>query len=232
MNNKYKILMIESDDAAARRLSALLAESGYKAVTARSCHSGKMIFSSHRPDLVLVDLELPDADGMAFLREVRRDSSVPVIVLSDRGEEKDIIEALDGGANDYITKPLREGEFLARIRASLRNVRRAGAAELPEGFFAAGSFSIDYGARRVMMGEREIRLTQTEYNILALLSEHPGKVLTYSFMGKAIWGYYDSGSTKKLQVNMANIRKKIPAEAEKDGLIINEPGVGYCMTGR
>ena len=227
-NNKYKILVIEDENNIKTFICALLDANNFQSITAESCNNGLLMFNSHRPDLVILDLGLPDMDGIEFLMEIRKTSSVPVIVLSARTDEKDKVAALDSGANDYVTKPFGSAELVARIRSALRNSRHN--AELTHGGkFELGMLSIDYDSRRVYLDGTEIKLTQTEYNIVSLLSEHCGKVLTYSAIITAIWGYNDYGSKKKLQVNMANIRKKFGAAPGSECYIINELGVGYRM---
>ena len=228
--NKYTILVIEDESNINNIVSALLQANGYKTISARSCGSGKMLFASHHPDLVILDLGLPDADGTEFLREIRRDSFAPVIVLSARTEESEKVDALDLGANDYVIKPFGSAELIARVRSALRSSRRSSDSEMFNGsIYESNGLKIDYDARRIFIDNAEIKLTQTEYNIIALLSEHSGKVLTYSYIIKAIWGYNDIGSVKKLQVNMANIRKKFGAKPGKKNYIVNELGVGYRM---
>lgn len=231
-NNKYKILFVEDDANIQSVMTALLTSSGYQVISATSCSLGKALFASHLPDAVILDLGLPDEDGMSFLRHIRKDSLTPVIVLSARGDDKDKISALDEGANDYITKPFSTGELLARIRMVLRNYRhRAESGRLPGGKFKLRDLTIDYDARQVFKGQEEIKLSQTEYNIFALLSEQCGKMMTYSAIIKSVWGYPDEGSTKKLQVNMANIRKKFGVKPGEEWYITNELGVGYRMNG-
>ncbi|MBQ8613416.1 MAG: response regulator transcription factor [Ruminiclostridium sp.] len=226
-NNKYRILVIEDEDNIKTFVSALLEANNYQVITAESCNSGLMMFNSHRPDLVILDLGLPDLDGTEFLKAIRKTSSVPVIVLSARTDESDKVSALDMGANDYVTKPFGSAELVARIRTALRSTRQGGGAGTQK--FELDKLVIDYDSRRIYLDGEEIKLTQTEYNIVALLSEHCGKVMTYSAIVSAIWGYNDYGSKKKLQVNMANIRKKFGAAPGKDCYIINELGVGYRM---
>ncbi len=230
-NNKYKILVIEDEENINNLLKNLLETSGYQVICAKSCSSGQMLFTSHRPDLVILDLGLPDFDGMTFLKSIRKDSLTPVIVLSARTDEKDKVDALDIGANDYVTKPFSSAELVARVRSALRNSRRSTEeGKLPGGRFKSGGLEIDYDARRVFVDKAEVTLTQTEYNIVAFLSEHSGKMMTYAAIIKAIWGGYpDDGSIKKLQVNMANIRKKFGAKPGEDNYITNELGVGYRM---
>jgi len=232
-NNKYKILIIEDEENINNLVIALLETNGYKVISAKSCREGISMFLSHCPDLIILDLGLPDMDGMNFLRKVRLDSITPIIVLSARTNEKDKVEALDAGANDYVTKPFGSAELVARVRSILRSQRHSSSdGKLPGGKFEVDGFVIDYDARRVFIDNEEIKLTQTEYNIITVLSEHSGKVMTYAAIIKAIWGYNDLGSTKKLQVNMANIRKKLGARPGKKNYIVNELGVGYRMCER
>lgn len=229
--NKYKVLLVE-DEANIRNLVVTLLEtSGYQALIAESCTTAKTVFNSYLPDVIILDLGLPDMDGMNFLEYVRKDSPTPIIVLSARSTEKDKVTALDMGANDYVTKPFSTAELLARVRSVLRSNRYSSVeGKLPGGRFTLKDLEIDYDARQVFIGSREIKLTQTEYNIVALLSENCGKMMTYAAIIKAIWGgYAQDGSIKKLQVNMANIRKKFGARPGESNYIINELGVGYRM---
>ena len=229
-SNKYKILVIEDESNILSFISTILDANNYRVITAKSCNEGKMMFSSHLPDLVMLDLGLPDADGLQFIKYAREFSTVPIIVLSARSEESDKVSALDLGANDYITKPFGTDELLARVRATLRNSRySADSGVLSGGKFVLHDLIIDYDKRLVTVSGNNIKLTQTEYNIVAYLSAHSGKVLTYQSIIKAIWGASDMGSIKKLQVNMANIRKKIGAVPGENKYIINELGVGYRM---
>ena len=231
MNNKYKILFVEDEANIRSFVSTLLETNGYQVVIAETCSSALLLFGSHNPDLVILDLGLPDCDGTLFLKKVRSESLTPIIVLSARTGERDKVAALDMGANDYVTKPFSSGEFMARVRSALRVTRHsAREGKLPGGKFVLGDLSIDYDARKVFLGEEEIKLTQTEYNIVAYLSEHSGKMRTYSVIIKAVWGdNCDEGSIKKLQVNMANIRKKLGSKPGETKYIMNELGVGYRM---
>ena len=229
-NNRYKILLVEDEANIRRFLTALLETGSYQVVTAGGCAEALQMYASHIPDLVILDLGLPDADGMVFLEQVRRQDTTPIIVLSARGDERDKVQAFDKGANDYVTKPFGSAELLARIRSILRNNRHsAPEGLLPGGRFQAGDIAIDYDSRQLYLKGQEIKLTQTEYNIMALLSEHFGKVLTYSTIIREIWGTSDSGSIKKLQVNMANIRRKLLIRPGDNKYISNELGVGYRM---
>lgn len=230
MSSKYKILIIEDESNIRNFIETVLDANDYQTLEATTCEQGILMFSSHTPDLVMLDLGLPDKDGIEFIRTIRQTHTTPIIVLSARTSEDDKIEALDLGANDYITKPFGTGELLARVRASLRNNRPgASTGSLPGEKFTLYDLVIDYDRRMVFMGSEEIKLTQTEYNILALLSYHTGKVMTYATIIKEIWGSADDGSIKKLQVNMANIRKKLGSKPGDNQYIINELGVGYRM---
>ena len=202
MSNKYKILVVEDENNIRSFIETTLLTNGYQVFSADSCKSGIMMFGCHVPDLVVLDLGLPDMDGMNLLNFVRQNSLTPIIVLSARTNEADKILALDSGANDYVTKPFSSGELLARVRAILRNNRfSAEEGRLPGGKFVLKELSIDYDARQVFVREEAIKLTQTEYNIVAFLSENCGKMMTYAAIIKAIWGNYaQEGSIKKLQV--------------------------------
>lgn len=230
-NNKYKILIVEDDSSICSFLETVLTTAGFQVLTAETCSRGIMMQSSHVPDLVVLDLGLPDMDGETFIREVRKTSSTPIIVLSARSDESDKVSALDLGANDYMTKPFGTAELQARVRAALRISQGL---ELTGGN-AGGKYTledleIDYARRVVTVAGEPVHLTQTEYNILALLSRHTGKLLTYAGIIRQIWGDTpDNGSVKKLQVNMANIRKKLGVTPGDNRYIVNELGVGYRM---
>lgn len=230
MNNKYKILLVEDETNIRKFVKALLEANGYMVIETENAANGMMMLFSHIPDLIILDLGLPDKDGIELLREIRKEWSVPVMVLSARSDEKDKVEALDSGANDYVTKPFGAAELSARIRSILRNARQnmktaGGDTEK----FETGGLTIIYDARKIYLDGVEVKLTQTEFNIVKFLSEHFGKVLTYSAIIKEIWGMSDYGSVKKLQVNMANIRKKLNLRPGDNKYISNELGVGYRM---
>ena len=227
-NNKYKILVIEDEANIRTFVGTVLETNGFSVLSAETCAMGRTMYLSHNPDLVILDLGLPDGDGVELIRFIRSGSGTPIIILSARTGEEDKVEALDLGANDYVTKPFGTGELLARVRVALRDNRRLSGGA-PSAVFRLLELEINYDKRAVRLGEEIISLTQTEYNILALLSEHAGKVLTYSTIIKAVWGYQDPGSIKRLQVNMANIRKKFGAKPGEDNYVINEIGVGYQM---
>ena len=228
-NNKYKILVVEDDSNISGMIQTLLETNGYQVLLAQRCRQGILMLSSHVPDLVVLDLGLPDLDGEEFIRIVRGSSMVPIIVLSARSEEKDKVYALDLGANDYITKPFGTAELLARVRASLRINRMNLQAAIPDSVFTLEGLVIDYDRRQVSVEGSLIHLTQTEFNILAYLSQNCGKVMTYTAIIRSVWGVMDDGSIKKLQVNMANIRKKLGCKPGENRYILNELGVGYRM---
>lgn len=222
--NKFRILLVEDDNSIRSFVKTILETNGYQVVTATTCQEGLMLFSSHVPDLVILDLGLPDQDGLSFIPEVRKRGNTPILVLSARSMESDKVTALDLGANDYVTKPFGTAELLARVRAALRSRRLQSGSNAN---FVLNDLLIDYDRRRVTVAGEEVKLTQTEYNILVYLSQHSGKVLTYAAIICSIWGVCDDGSVKKLQVNMANIRKKLGCKPGDNRYIINELGVGY-----
>ena len=229
-NNKYKILVVEDESNIRSFMVTVLDTNGYQTLTAATCQQGLLMFSSHILDVVILDLGLPDRDGIEFIKEVRKNSRTPIIVLSARTSEMDKVAALDAGANDYMTKPFGTAELSARVRAVLRTSRyTANMGTSLGGRFLVNDLAIDYDRRQVTIKDEIIKLTQTEYNILAYLSVHAGKVMTYTAIIRAIWGATDDGSVKKLQVNMANIRKKLGCKPGDNLYIINELGVGYRM---
>lgn len=229
-SNKYKILIIEDEANIRNFVRTILETSEYHVIEAQNQGEGKIMFRSHVPDLVILDLGLPDANGIEFIKAVRLDSSIPILVLSARTDESDKVEALDCGANDYITKPFGSAELVARVRAALRIHYQNMNKGLEESrHFCVGNLDISYEQRKVTIGGEEIRLTPTEYNIVALLSSHAGRVMTYAEIIREIWMWNDPGSVKKLQVNMANIRKKMGAKPGQYQYILNELGVGYRM---
>ena len=223
-NNKYKILVVEDDSNILTFIQTILEANGYQVLTTQYGKQGLLLFNSHVPDLVVLDLGLPDMDGVEFIRSVRADSTMPILVLSARTEEAVKIAALDLGANDYIVNPFGTGELLARIRAALRTSRHHS-----NSLFTRKDLVIDYDRRQVRLAGTPIHTTQTEYNILALLSQNAGKGMTYPAIIRTIWGTADDGSTKKLQVNMANIRKKLGCRPGDNRYFVNELGVGYRM---
>ena len=229
-NNKYKILVVEDETNIRSFMETILETGGYQVLTATTCQQGIMMFASHMPDLVILDLGLPDRDGLDLIQAARKISSVPILVLSARTLEGDKVAALDLGANDYVTKPFGTAELMARVRAALRIRMLSGdISDTSDGVYRVEDLTIDCARRIVTTHGTEVKLTQTEFNILTLLAQHRGKVLTYSTIIRSIWGCMDEGSIKKLQVNMANIRKKLGIKPGDNRYFINELGVGYRM---
>lgn len=229
-NNKHKILIIEDEQNICTFVKTMLETNDYQVLTAKNGEEGKTMGLSHNPNLIILDLGLPDIDGCDLIEIFREKIDTPIIVLSARSGEADKVKALDLGANDYITKPFGANELLARVRAVLRNSRFTGIGDRQiRKDFRIKNMEIEYERRRITIDGKEIHLTQTEYNIVELLSVHAGRVLTYSEIIKKIWGYADSGSIKKLQVNMANIRKKFGEKPGEYLYVLNELGVGYRM---
>ena len=228
-NNKFKILIIEDEINICNLLETILTTNGYQVLIAGTCQDGIIMMRSYVPDLVILDLGLPDSDGLEFIKTIRKNDTTPILVVSARSNENDKVLALDLGANDYITKPFGNAELVARVRAALRDRRSVEIEGIIDGKFCLHDMEIDYARRMVFIHGAEVKLTRTEYNILEVLSKNQGKVLTYAAIIRKIWGPTDDGGTKKLQVNMANIRKKIGSVPGDNKYIINELGVGYRM---
>lgn len=228
MSNKFKILIIEDELNICNFVKTVLETNGYQVVDAHSGKIGKMQYLSHCPDLVILDLGLPDMDGNDLIKFMRENGATPIIVLSARSQENDKVKALDLGANDYMTKPFGTEELLARVRATLRNSRQKVDADgVVRSSYSVNGLKIEYDRRRITVKGEEVKLTQTEYNIVELLASHSGRVLTYTEIINKIWRYADPGSVKKLQVNMANIRRKLGERPGENQFIANELGVGY-----
>lgn len=229
MKHRAKILIVEDEPVISNFITALLDSNGYSVLHAAGGEEALLLTASHGPDLLLLDLGLPDIDGMSVLRSVRGWSDVPVIVVSSRQDESEKVEALDAGADDYVTKPFGNGELLARIRTALRqHAKPGGGAPYDGGVFSVGELRIDYLKRIVSMGERDVHLTPIEYKIIVLLSKNAGKVLTRDFIIHEVWGPFASDS-QVLRVNMANIRRKIEPDPADPAYILTEIGVGYRM---
>jgi len=227
MKNKETILVVEDEGYITRVLNTVLSASGYKVITAATGAGANALMSSRLPDLVLLDLGLPDIDGIEVLKKLREWSGIPVLVVSARGMEKDKISALDYGADDYITKPFSAPELLARIRAVLR---RNGKGKSADDVYSVGAFAIDFTKRQVTVDEEPIHLTQVEYRIVELLARQPGCVLTYDSIISQIWGPYAiSDNTMILRVNMSNIRHKLEKNNMAPQYILTEIGIGYRM---
>ncbi|MCH5280745.1 MAG: response regulator transcription factor [Lachnospiraceae bacterium] len=231
MEVRDRILVIEDDKSIRNFLHAVLEANDYDVIMAHTGTEAYSLITSRCPDLVILDLGLPDMDGMKILKNVREWSSMPIVVVSARTHEKDKVTALDMGADDYITKPFGTSELLARIRTALRHTRTgASAPGLKEsGTFVSGSFVIDFDKHRVFVEGKDAGLTQNEFKIVSLLGRYAGRVLTYDYIMKEIWGPHMKNDNQILRVNMANIRRKIEKNPAQPEYIFTEAGVGYRM---
>lgn len=225
MNDKRTILVIEDDKYISHFLDISLSKENYTVLIAETAAEGMFLFSSHRPDILLLDLGLPDQDGVDLLRELREFSDTPVLIVSARGQEKEKIAALDLGANDYMTKPFHMGELMARIRVVERSLQKAGS-DTGDTMFSCDWLTVDYEKRRVLVEGSEIHLTPTEYKTLLLLIANRGKVLTHNYIIQQIWGY-EGGDSKSVRVFMANLRRKLEKDTTNPRFILTEVGVGY-----
>jgi two-component system KDP operon response regulator KdpE len=222
------VLVVEDELPVRRFLRAVLDSHGYRLVEAGSVREAEQLAPSHNPDLFLLDLGLPDGDGIDLTRRLREWTRAPIIVLSARGREEDKVNALDAGADDYLTKPFGVNELLARLRVALRH---AGAGAAPAPVFEAGPLRVDLARREVTVDGREVRLTPIEFKLLALLARHAGKVLTHRHILREVWGP-SATEVHYVRVHMAELRKKIEAEPARPRLLVTEPGVGYRLRDR
>lgn len=230
MNNKAIILIIEDEHRISSFMNTVLSVNDYHVITATNGKEALALVTSHCPDAILLDLGLPDMDGTLLIKTIREWSAIPIIVVSARDHEKDKVEALDLGADDYITKPFGTSELLARIRTALRHAHnRLDKNMTQEGLFHCGGLTIDYNKRHVFVDDAEVHLTQNEYKIVALLSKYAGRVLTYDYIIKVLWGPHAKYDNQILRVNMANIRRKIEKNPADPQYIFTEVGVGYRM---
>ncbi|MCM1192181.1 MAG: response regulator transcription factor [Butyrivibrio sp.] len=225
MNSKINILLIEDDKNTCSFIITLLTRNGYHVICACSGREGLSLAAANCPDVILLDLCLPDMDGCEVITSLRRWSGSPVIVLSARETEQDKVQALDLGADDYITKPFGTEELMARIRACLRHRYTGSSGRI----YRALGLKIDLETGTVSLDGETIHLTHVEYRLLALLAEHSGRVLSYREIMNAIWGPYADGSNQILRVNMANIRHKIEKNPARPQYVFTEVGVGYRM---
>ncbi|MGX8835229.1 response regulator [Amedibacillus sp. YH-ame6] len=219
-----KILLIEDDKNIIKFLSLSLETNQYKLINTTHGIEGISLFMTDNPDLILLDLGLPDIDGMEVLKQIRAQSEVAIIVVSARGQEKEKVDALDAGADDYITKPFHINELLARVRVALR---KKSPSVVKEKTFTCDALFIDFEKYKVCVNEKEIHLTPIEFKLLTLLVENAGKVLTHSFIIKKVWGYNSCEDSQSLRVFMANLRRKIEEDSSRPHYILTEVGVGY-----
>ena len=228
---RNKIIIVEDDPGISKYLQAALRGHDYEPMLASDGKTALEMIASHCPDLLLLDLGLPDMDGSEIIRSVRSWSRMPIIVISARSAELDKAAALDMGADDYLTKPFGTVELLARIRTALRHTRTDGTSDAlaMTGEYRVGDLCVDYNKHRVFLAGKDTHLTPNEYKIVALLGKYAGKVLTYDYLIKQIWGPKAKADNQILRVNMANIRRKIEPNPVEPQYIFTEVGVGYRM---
>ncbi len=228
--NKLLILVVEDDTSVRNLITTTLKAHGYRHQTAANGQTAILEASSYNPDIVLLDLGLPDMDGVEIIRKIRSWSNMPIIVISARSEDNDKIVALDAGADDYLTKPFSVEELLARLRVTQRRLAiMQGGTQEEKSIFTNGKLMLDYGAGCAYMDGKELHLTPIEYKLLCLLSKHVGKVLTHTYITQEIWGRSWENDVASLRVYMATLRKKIESEPDMPQYIQTHIGVGYRM---
>ena len=227
--NNLLILVVEDDAPVRNLIGTTLKTHGYDYMTATNGENAVMQASSHNPDIVLLDLGLPDIDGVDVIKKIRTWSEMPIIVISARTEDKDKIDALDAGADDYLTKPFSVEELLARIRVTERRLSAIQPSNKSESVFVNGDLKIDYAAGCAYLSGEELHLTPIEYKLLCLLSRNVGKVLTHTFITQKIWGAAWESNIASLRVFMATLRKKIEPSADSPQYIQTHVGIGYRM---
>jgi two-component system, OmpR family, KDP operon response regulator KdpE len=220
------ILVIEDEAQMRRFLRASLASNGYQVIESDTAADGIAQAAARTPDLVLLDLGLPDLDGLAVTQRLREWAKTPIIVISARGREEDKIQALDAGADDYLTKPFGVGELLARIRVALRNAARG---ELGSSQFAVGPLRVDLARRQVLVSEKEVHLTPIEYKLLSTLVKYAGRVVTHRQLLREVWGPNSTDQTQYLRVYMGQLRHKLEQNPSRPQFLTTEPGVGYRL---
>jgi len=221
-----RVLIVDDEPQIRRLLRVSLTAHGYETIETALGQDAILRAAADHPDLVILDLGLPDIDGQEVITRLREWSDVPIIVLSVREREKDKVAALDSGADDYVAKPFGIDELLARIRAALRHRVQA---DVKEPVFQSGNVVVDLGRRRVSVGNREVRLTPREYDLLRVLVTHAGKVVTHRQLLRAVWGPGYATETQYLRVYVGQLREKLEADPSQPGLILTEPGVGYRL---
>ncbi len=222
------ILVVEDEPQMQKFLRLSLAAEGYRVVEALNGQQGIDLARTHNPDLVLLDLGLPDMDGTDVTKALREWSAKPIIVISARGQEEDKIRALDAGADDYLTKPFATGELMARIRVALRRTAHAGQ-ERPEPVLTVGALKMDLDKRQVFTGDVEVHLTPNEYKLLTVLMKNAGRVLTHRQLLKEVWGPAYATQTQYLRVYMVQLRHKLERDSARPRYLITEPGIGYRL---
>jgi len=225
IKNKYKVLIVDDEPQIRRLLRMILEANEYKVFEESTVKDGLLNTTMNHPDIILLDLGLPDKDGSSFIRRLREWSQIPVIVLTVKDDEKIKIAALDAGADDYITKPFNTGELLARIRVAIRHSLRLDESPV----FVCGHLEVDLNTRIVKINQQEIKLTAIEYSLLTLFIRNAGKVLTHSSISQKIWSNPYADNAQILRVHIAQLRKKIEKDPSIPELLVTEPGVGYRL---
>jgi len=221
------VLLVDDEPPIRRLLRTALTAHNYRFIEATTGEDGLQQAATRQPDLIILDLGLPDLDGVQVIRRLREWTATPIIVLSARGQERDKIEALEAGADDYVSKPFGVGELVARLRAAWRRVTRGNRPEEP--VFVLGALKVDQGHRRVFVGAREIHLTPIEYRLLTTLVRYAGKVVTHDQLLKEVWGPPYVGQSHYVRVYMAQLRRKLEEDAARPRFLLTEPGVGYRL---
>lgn len=227
--NKPLILIVEDDAPIRNLISVALDAHEYRYITAENANGAILEAASHNPDIVLLDLGLPDMDGVNVIRKIRSWSTMPIIVISARSDDADKIDALDAGADDYLTKPFSVDELLARLRATMRRLNQAPGANADQTVFINGGLRIDFAAGCASMNGEELHLTPIEYKLLCLLARHCGKVLTHKFITQQVWGSSWENNIASLRVFMATLRKKLESDPACPSYIQTHVGIGYRM---
>ncbi len=227
MENSIGVLLIEDDKYILNFISMSLKANGYHFFAAATGAAGMSLFYSKSPDLILLDLGLPDMDGIEVIRRIRQVSETPVLIISARGQEHEKITALDAGADDYITKPFHMGERRPRIRVAERKLKKDAGSLEASGKFVCDSLTVDFEKGRVFVDDAEVHLTPIEYRLLSLLIANRGKVLTHNYISKEVWGYGEAGDAQSIRVFMASLRRKIEKNTAQPRFIITKVGIGY-----
>ena len=225
---RRNVLIVDDEPQITRVLKTMLSSRGYSIRTARDGDEALSVMKEWMPDLLITDLRMPNVDGLELCRQVRSKSQIPIIVLSVRGEERTKVEALDAGADDYVTKPFSADELLARVRAALRRASPAPSPDEP--LIEIGDFRVDVEAHRVQVRDRDVRLTPKEFEVLVYLARHPNRVITHRVLLGAVWGGTSTEQPEYLRVVMAHLRKKLEPDEKAPRYFITEPWVGYRFT--